>query len=114
MKRGRASWYRMPVRKKKSRILWRTGRVILEGKDYTEFRRTLFQRSGGHCEIPKEDGEPCGVYAPWMGYRHGEVHHVIKRSHGGSDTPENCFWSCDSCHRGEHPGPQWSGQENVA
>ena len=84
----------------RSRQLWRTGRVILKGQDMTDLRRQVYRRSGGHCEVEKH-GKRCNRFAPWDGYRHGELAHRVHHSHGGTDTPENTCWACYDCHRAE-------------
>ena len=52
----------------------------------------LFLRSHGLCEI-------CGKCPDWRGLA---VHHIRKRSHGGSDKPENLLVVCGRCHSKEH------------
>jgi 5-methylcytosine-specific restriction endonuclease McrA len=32
------------------------------------------------------------------------VHHIIQRSVGGSDSPDNLITLCRSCHDSKHPG----------
>lgn len=95
----------------RSHVLWRTGRVILKGKDKTDLRWRVFVRAGGKCEItfgPKR----CNKRAPWQGWAHGELVHVIASAHGGSDSEENCLWGCHDCHKRKyHPGLQFSRQE---
>ncbi len=31
-----------------------------------------------------------------------EEHHIVERSHGGGDEPENKEWRCEPCHKYEH------------
>src|SRR6266699_2522549 len=39
---------------------------------------------------------------------HGEadIHHLIPRSHGGTDEPANLVTLCDGCHAAHHPNLQ--------
>jgi len=94
----------------RSRVLWRSGRVILKGADMTALRWTVYHRASGRCEV-KANGRRCNKFAPFDGYGHGELAHVQGRGRTGSDTPENTLWSCRSCHReGLHVGPQFAPQ----
>lgn len=99
-------WFRKRPARKQSRTLWRTGRVILKGSDMTDLRHTVYRLAEGRCEELNADGKRCNKFAPWDGPFHGELSHTLHRSHGGSDTPENCRWNCYWCHRRKHPGPQ--------
>jgi 5-methylcytosine-specific restriction endonuclease McrA len=106
MKR-RSGWIRPKPREKK--VLWRTGQVKEDAAGMKVLRRFVFKRAGGKCEVIKH-GKRCGRYAPWDGYRHGELSHIVSRKRGGSDTPANTEWACFECHRTvRHKGPQWSG-----
>lgn len=88
--------------------LWRSGRVILKGKDKTEFRWKIFDRAQARCEI-EIDGKCCKKYAPWSGPGHGDLVHIVASVHGGSDTIDNCLWGCRDCHKRKyHPGLQWT------
>ena len=50
-------------------------------------RAHVLARSEGRCEV-------CRVYVgAWI-----DVHHVVKRSQGGEDTPSNCLALCRPCH----------------
>jgi hypothetical protein len=92
----------------RSRVLWRSGRVILKGKDMTRFRWQVFDRAEARCEIVI-DGKRCKKYAPWSGPGHGELVHILARAHGGSDTIDNCLWGCREHHKAKfHPGVQWT------
>jgi hypothetical protein len=102
----RGGWIRPKRREKKT--LWRTGQVKEDAAGMYRLRRKVYKRSGGNCEV-KKNGKRCGKYAPWDGYRHGELSHILARKRGGSDTEANTEWSCWDCHRTvRHPGPQWS------
>jgi len=94
----------------RSRKLWRSGRVILSGADMTALRRAVYRRASGLCEAPDATGSKgiCGRFAPWDGWKHGEMSHVIHGAAGPGDVLTNVIWSCFSCHRKRHPGPQWT------
>lgn len=112
MKPLRRGWIRPKRREKK--VLWRTGQVKEDAAGMYRLRRFVFKRAGGNCEVKKR-GKRCGKYAPWDGYRHGELSHIIARKRGGSDTPENTEWACWECHRTvRHPGPQFAAQRRRA
>jgi len=85
---------RRKVKPKKSRVLWRTGRVIKKGPDMRDLRHEVWLRSQGYCE-----GDDCNarIFENTM-----EMHHVTFRSHGGSDVPENLLALCNLCHRKAH------------
>lgn len=92
----------------RSYVVASTGRVVLRGRDKTKFRLTIFKRSGGYCE-------ECGRYARWDGLDGGELSHLDHHSVGGlGDVEQNVIWSCKSCHRKRHPGPQWTPKSEVA
>lgn len=85
-----------PKRHKSGTKVGKTGRVRKYGADMAELRAEVYDRAAGLCEI-KAAG--CEKYAGWLS---GHMHHVRHRSLGGSDSLENCQWSCPSCHRKEH------------
>ena len=104
--KARKGWIRAKPREKKT--LWRTGQVKEDAAGMYRLRRLVFKRAGGNCEVRK-NGKRCNKYAPWDGYRHGELSHIVRRGRGGSDIAENCEWACWECHRTvRHRGPQWS------
>lgn len=37
-----------------------------------------------------------------------QAHHVLRRSQGGPDTPENLLWCCSTCHQNIHANPERS------
>ena len=102
MKRSRWTWTRKPRRE-----LWRTGQIKEDAEGMHKLRMSVFRRAGGRCEIER-DGKRCNRFAKWDGFGHGELYHEVHRGRGGSDVPENCFWSCKECHQRRHPGPHWS------
>lgn len=48
----------------------------------------------------------CGCKTNRWGVGHprsyGSAHHIVYRSAGGKDTPDNCVWTCWTCHDMEH------------
>ena len=52
-------------------------------------RKAIYRRDGFACALC---GDP----------RHLQIHHVIPRSQGGSDFPENLICLCSSCHALAH------------
>ncbi len=54
-------------------------------------RRQVMARDGHHCQVPG-----CA------NTRFLEVHHVVPRAKGGSNSPENLVTLCSACHRHIH------------
>ena len=79
---------------KKSRILWRSGRVIKKGKDMRELRKQAFERCEGYCENPQ-----CKTR---IFEQTAQLHHVRHKSLGGSDVLENVQMLCKPCHMKAH------------
>lgn len=52
-------------------------------------RREVYQRDGYVCAL-------CGNHGPL------QIHHVIRRGQGGSDSPRNLITLCDKCHAAAH------------
>ena len=92
------SWIK--VKKRRRRVLWRSGRIIEDAAGMASLRLEVFRRANGRCEV-------CGRFAKWQGIGGGELAHIVARGRGGSDTAENLLWKCRGCHRADHPGPQW-------
>jgi len=83
---------RLRPKRKRARMLWRTGRVMLDAQGMADLRSAVFARSGGRCE-------QCGRRISWARFH---LHHKRKRSQGGSDSEENCTALCLVCHGREH------------
>ncbi len=79
-------------------------RIRLKGKEYTEFKIELYNRSNESCET-------CGRWLPLTNalgrfdeYTCAHVSHIIPVSRGGEDTFKNCKIECFKCHRRKHDG----------
>ena len=87
-------------RPQRSKVLWRSGRVIQKGKDMQQLRAEAFSRSDGYCEAPKADhADDCPYRIFWTNF---ELHHIKTRAQGGSDTLENVLCLSRQCHRKAH------------
>lgn len=76
------------------------GRRIRTGKDYTAFRRGLWDRQAGGCDTC---GRPTSLSADLISDYSFHVHH--KRGRGGGkrdDTLEACVGLCGADHRKVH------------
>lgn len=66
-----------------------------EADNWEQSRRKVLERDGYECQF-------CGVTDEQHREEHTnglDVHHVIPRSDGGSDSPRNLVALCRSCHR---------------
>src|SRR6185503_8236611 len=95
--KGTAHAFLMWIKRKpkKHRVLWRTGRVILHGPETTELRLATYEAASGRCSV-------CNEFAPWEGWKHGEMNHLRFKSRGGGDTPSNVSWLCHKHHSAAH------------
>lgn len=82
--------------RKEERIGKFTKKIRLSGPKLTALRQKVYDRAGGICEVGRAG---CGGFAGWD---YGHMHHKQHRSLGGSDSLDNCAWSCPHCHREEH------------
>lgn len=60
-----------------------------EHDKYLQIRSQILLRDGFRCR-------ECNYY------KHLEVHHIIPRSKGGTDDPNNLITLCQRCHRKKH------------
>jgi len=65
---------------------------------YNKARMVVAARSHGRCEARLVGCDGDG----------NQAHHILRRSQGGEDTPENLAWVCPTCHDGIHANPQRS------
>lgn len=56
----------------------------------------MTQRAGDACEARFSKG--CSGWG-------AEAHHIVLRSQGGSNEPENLLWVCSACHSTIHSYP---------
>jgi len=58
----------------------------------------------------------------WLPLGSGHPHHLRLKKMGGAFTEDRIwvagqrvrFWTCPTCHRCEHPGPQWTPKASAA
>lgn len=55
---------------------------------YSKLRREIYERDGGQCVL-------CGGAG-------AHIHHIVFRSQGGKDEPDNLVTLCGSCHEKAH------------
>lgn len=105
------SWIRPKKRQKKT--LWRTGQVKEDSAGMAHLRSDRYELSEGVCEcskIPKKFKRCCGTKGCGLpvSYAFGELHHLVPRAHGGSDTTKNTRFIRRECHSIITGKPQWS------
>lgn len=61
------------------------------GEDWEDLRKAVLERDDHTCQRCREERGPL------------QVHHIIPRSQGGSDTLENLITLCRPCHAVQHP-----------
>ena len=64
--------------------------VRLKGRLLAELNEKIHERDNG-----------CVLCSAWVNPLE-KIHHVVFRSHGGSDSVQNCVVLCLSCHRIAH------------
>jgi hypothetical protein len=70
-------------------------KLDIEREQYLELRSQILLRDDFKCQ-------ECSYY------KHLEVHHIIPKSKGGSDDPENLVTLCQRCHDRKH-GREYRG-----
>lgn len=84
--------------KKPRRSLRRVGkRTLLDLGELKNAKVELLMRSQGRCE-GKGFSDLCTGYGT-------EMHHIVRRSQGGSNDPTNLAFLCAFCHRAVHANP---------
>ena len=96
----RDNWETMKAgfRSKRSFVRLGDGALILSGKDWHRQVMEVFERDEFKCR-------GCGKDMDWA-YEWADVHHIVKRSNGGSDNLENLVLLCRECHSKNHPEHQ--------
>lgn len=77
---------------------WRPQRIRLNADEMRRLRWQVLERSGLSCEN-KIDGQRCEASIGWYDM---QMHHIIHRSQGGSDTLDNLLGICADCHLSHH------------
>ena len=72
----------------------------IEGKGYQEGEQSGFWNTREY--VLYRDGHTCRVCGGKSKGKVLEVHHIIRRSDGGTDRPENLITLCSHCHDGVH------------
>lgn len=60
-------------------------------RQWRELRETVLRRDRYACQVPDEDGRPCGAPAEDCG-------HIIPKVDGGQDVPSNLRAECEPCN----------------
>ena len=74
-------------------MLKKTKQIRLSGKKLATLVKLIYER----------DKHKCVVCGKWVEDGH-KPHHVVYKSHGGSDVAENMVLLCDDCHFEVHHG----------
>lgn len=69
----------------------------LKGKDYTAFRKSVYNRASGLCETCQMPA-PLTVEGVFDIFTCGHVSHIKHRGSGGGDTLDNARLECFCCH----------------
>ena len=74
----------------------------IEGKSYQEGDQLGFWNTREY--VLCRDGHKCRICGGKSKDKVLEIHHVIRRSDGGTDRPDNLMTLCSHCHDGVHKG----------
>ena len=74
-------------------MLPKNKQIRLHGKQMAQLVKEIYER----------DQHKCAVCGKWVADGH-KPHHVVYKSHGGSDVAENLVLLCDDCHYQVHHG----------
>lgn len=77
--------------------------ITLEGKDYQNGEMKGYENAAAYVrDRDKHTCQLCGTKSDDKKHIVIEVHHVIRRSDGGSNKPSNLISLCHSCHKKVH------------
>ena len=94
---------RTPIRHKprepKRSAPWRARTIRLDQKGMCALRGEAYSRAAGVCECntPECLAQPTRLRR--VNWFDGQLHHVVSRARGGSDTLENVIFITRACHR---------------
>lgn len=66
-------------------------------RELAKARTVVIERAHGRCEAS---------FSPHCAGVGHHAHHVLRRSQGGPNTPENLLWTCAACHGLIHAEPE--------
>jgi hypothetical protein len=72
------------LQKPKPRVLTKRFQALEKARQFREAHAFVKTRDKGKCRACGKPGN--------------QAHHLVYRSHGGSDRPENLVWCCARCH----------------
>lgn len=82
---------------KRRRVKPVSDKRLAERPAYLAAREVAMERAGERCEVVRFDVR--------CGHRAVHAHHVLPRSSGGKDVPENLLACCEGCHQWVHAHP---------
>jgi hypothetical protein len=93
--------------KRQRKVSWRSGRIREDADGMRELRVAACARAAGKCQCGQLETPPiiCPKRVTWYD---GELHHVLSRARGGSDTLDNVIYVNPLCHRRITGEPTWS------
>lgn len=88
------------LNKPRQRLRQRSARQVRKDREFNVARRQVLERDEWTCQLAiRMDGHHCGGGL--------EVHHIRRRSQGGSNDPSNLVTLCSEAHHGfVHKYPQ--------
>lgn len=98
----RRSALKPKVRQKKQSMPWRAPKIRLDSRGMAKLRSDAYARSEGVCECGREICKQRPANLRRVTWSDGQLHHVISRARGGSDTLENVRFITWRCHREIH------------
>lgn len=109
---------RSPIRKKprseRRSAPWRAPKIRLDAKGMAALRSEAYARSEGICECNREICKQREMRLRRVTWYDGQLHHVISRGRGGSDTLENVIFVTRQCHDEITGQPKWGLRRNAS